>query len=269
MKQECLASTTLADLLTPLHNAGIAAAVVERKVREWRDARRAKLAEAGARWFFFSALLLLGGDAGGRQLLGGDAGGRQSRRNRISGYRTATIGMSRTSRRPTSDAIQNGRLCCRNGPAEGRKCANFFRSSARAANATFRARRGRRPAVKQARRRWSRVCKAWARVPAGIANARARSVTAPIVNREPQKSTAEGRKCGQLFSVEREGGLRSSLRSNIGMRRELRAIVQPELVENVVQMHLHGAFGEPELARDLFVRKRLCDERRDFALPQR
>src|SRR5262249_43960258 len=61
----------------------------------------------------------------------------------------------------------------------------------------------------------------------------------------------------------------SSLRSNIGMRRELRAIVQPELVENVVQMHLHGAFGEPELARDLFVRKRLCDERRDFALPQR
>src|SRR5262249_53812892 len=53
------------------------------------------------------------------------------------------------------------------------------------------------------------------------------------------------------------------------MRRELCAIVQPELVENVVQMHLHGAFGEPELVRDLFVRKRLCDERRDFALPQR
>src|SRR5215471_4464750 len=45
---------------------------------------------------------------------------------RISGYRTATIGMSRTSRRPTSDAIQNGRLCRRNGPAEGRKCANFL-----------------------------------------------------------------------------------------------------------------------------------------------
>jgi len=39
-----------------------------------------------------------------------------------------------------------------------------------------------------------------ARVPAGIANARARSVAAPIANREPQKSTAEGRKCGQLFS---------------------------------------------------------------------
>ena len=53
------------------------------------------------------------------------------------------------------------------------------------------------------------------------------------------------------------------------MRRELRAIVQPELVENVVQMHLHGAFREPELVRDLFVRKRLCDERRNFALPQR
>src|SRR5262245_26812247 len=38
----------------------------------------------------------------------------------------------------------------------------------------------------------------------GIANARARSVAAPIANREPQKSTAGGRKCGQLFSVERE-----------------------------------------------------------------
>src|SRR5262249_16344195 len=69
-------------------------------------------------------------------------------------------------------------------PAEGRKC----------------------PAVKQARCRQSRVCKAWARVPAGIANARARSVAAPIANREQQKSTAEGRKCGQLFSVEHEGG---------------------------------------------------------------
>src|SRR6266481_3407251 len=34
-------------------NAGIAAAVVERRVREWRGARRAKLAEAGARCFFF------------------------------------------------------------------------------------------------------------------------------------------------------------------------------------------------------------------------
>jgi hypothetical protein len=33
-----------------------------------------------------------------------------------------------------------------------------------------------------------------------------RSVAAPIANREPQKSTAEGRKCGQLLSVEREGG---------------------------------------------------------------
>src|SRR5215471_5839792 len=52
----------------------------------------------------------------------------------------------------------------------------------------------------------ARVCKAWARVPAGIANARARSIAAPIANREPQKSTAEGRKCGQLSSVEREGG---------------------------------------------------------------
>jgi len=32
-----------------------------------------------------------------------------------------------------------------------------------------------------------------ARVPAGIANARARSLAAPIANRERQKSTAEGR----------------------------------------------------------------------------
>src|SRR5262249_46780751 len=48
----------------------------------------------------------------------------------------------------------------------------------------------------------ARVCKAWARVPAGIANARARSLAAPITNRELQKSTAEGRKGGQLFSVE-------------------------------------------------------------------
>jgi hypothetical protein len=30
--------------------------------------------------------------------------------------------------------------------------------------------------------------------------------TAPIANREQQKSTAEGRKCSQLFSVEHEGG---------------------------------------------------------------
>src|SRR5262245_35868870 len=51
-----------------------------------------------------------------------------------------------------------------------------------------------------------RVCKAWARVPAGIANARARSVAAPIGNREPQKSTGGGRKCSQLFFVEHEGG---------------------------------------------------------------
>src|SRR5262249_45112652 len=61
-----------------------------------------------------------------------------------------------------------------------------------------------------------RVCKAWARVPAGIANARARSVAAPIANREQQKSTAEGRKCGQLFSVEREG---SRFRSGADDRR--------------------------------------------------
>jgi hypothetical protein len=43
-------------------------------------------------------------------------------------------------------------------------------------------------------------------VPAGIANARARSLAAPIAYREPQKSTGGGRKCSQLFSVEREGG---------------------------------------------------------------
>src|SRR6516162_10887380 len=51
----------------------------------------------------------------------------------------------------------------------------------------------------------ARVCKASARVPAGIANARARSVAAPIANRELQKSTGGGRKCSQLFPVEHEG----------------------------------------------------------------
>src|SRR5262249_17151502 len=55
----------------------------------------------------------------------------------------------------------------------------------------------------------TRVCKAWARVPAGIANARARSVAAPIANREQQKSTGGGRKCSQLFPVEHEGGVRA------------------------------------------------------------
>ena len=53
---ESRASTTLADLLTPaarcksiFDNAGIAAAVVERRVRGWRCVRPAKLAEAAAR----------------------------------------------------------------------------------------------------------------------------------------------------------------------------------------------------------------------------
>src|SRR5262249_17641440 len=41
---------------------------------------------------------------------------------------------------------------------------------------------------------------------ARFAGARAHSSAAPIANREQQKSTAEGRKGGQLFSVEREGG---------------------------------------------------------------
>src|SRR5262249_46140969 len=40
----------------------------------------------------------------------------------------------------------------------------------------------------------------------GIANARARSVAAPIANREPQKSTGGGQKCSQLFLVKLEGG---------------------------------------------------------------
>src|SRR5262249_57579863 len=34
-------------------NAGIAAVVFERRARGWRDVRRAKLAEAGGRRFFF------------------------------------------------------------------------------------------------------------------------------------------------------------------------------------------------------------------------
>ena len=41
------------------------AAMVERRARGWRGAQRAKLAEAAARSFIFSAALLLGGDAGG------------------------------------------------------------------------------------------------------------------------------------------------------------------------------------------------------------
>src|SRR6516165_12770404 len=48
----------------------------------------------------------------------------------------------------------------------------------------------------------ARVCKAWARVPAGIANARARSVADLSSIGHLQKSAAEG----QLFSIEREGG---------------------------------------------------------------
>src|SRR5262249_53361397 len=59
---------------------------------------------------------------------------------------------------------------------------------------------------RRGRRRERRVCKSWARVPAGIANARARSLAAPIANRELQKSTGGGRKCSQLFPVEHEGG---------------------------------------------------------------
>src|SRR5262249_24911184 len=66
------------------------------------------------------------------------------------------------------------------------------------------------------RGRSRRVCKAWARVPAGIANARARSLAAPIANREPQKSTGGGRKCSQLFSVEHEGERGGSGMSSMG-----------------------------------------------------
>jgi|SRR6516164_9747030 len=35
---------------------------------------------------------------------------------------------------------------------------------------------------------------------------RAHSSAAPIANREPQKTTSGGRKCGQLFPIEREAG---------------------------------------------------------------
>src|SRR5262249_30832015 len=86
------------------------------------------------RWTFPAKRALCGGHSSpyGRAIFRRINQPYKAARNRISGYRTATIGMSRTSRRPTSDAIQNGRSCRRNGPAEGRKCANFFRSSARA-----------------------------------------------------------------------------------------------------------------------------------------
>src|SRR5262249_57147318 len=52
----------------------------------------------------------------------------------------------------------------------------------------------------------ARVCQAWARVHGHLLSARSHSSAAPIVNREPQKSTGGGRKCSQLFSVEHEGG---------------------------------------------------------------
>src|SRR5262245_1552328 len=86
----------------------------------------------------------------------------------------------------------------------------------------------------------ARVCKAWARVPAGIANARARSVATPIANREPQKSTAEGRKCGQLFSVEREGGVGGTAAFSVMRRRNKlpkgeRALVKLDAAENEVR----------------------------------
>src|SRR5262245_11783586 len=43
----------------------------------------------------------------------------------------------------------------------------------------------------------------------------------PIANREPQKSTAEGRKCGQLFSVERDQTPNLSAIEFAQMRREV------------------------------------------------
>src|SRR6516165_8299747 len=119
-------------------------------------------------------------------------------RNRISGYSTATIGVSRTSRRPTSDAIQNGRLCCRNGPAEGRKCANFFRSSARAG--------GGRPAVSRrdaARVAFVRLGRAFPPALPTLARVRLQRLS-PIGNRRNPPPRAEN--AVNFFPVEHEGG---------------------------------------------------------------
>src|SRR5262252_5691564 len=76
-------------------------------------------------------------------------------------------------------------------PPRAENAANFFRSSARAA-------RWSSAVVSTPRVHWRAILG----IGRGIANARARSVAAPIANREPQKSSGGGQKCGQLFSVE-------------------------------------------------------------------
>src|SRR5262249_15878642 len=81
-------------------------------------------------------------------------------------------------------------------PPRAENAANFFRSSARAA-------RWSSAVVSTPRVHWRAILG----IGRGIANARARSVAAPLANREPQKPPAEGQKCGQLFSVEREARL--------------------------------------------------------------
>src|SRR5262249_7926384 len=99
----------------------------------------------------------------------------------------------------------------------------------------------------RARERSPRVCKAWARVLAGIANARARSVAAPIANQEQQKSTAEGRKCGQLFSV---GGqcTFSLLEADVGKLRDAYAEVIRSSPKRKVPL-ARDLLGDPKLDR--------------------
>src|SRR6516165_11758769 len=109
--------------------------------------------------------------------------------------------MSRTSRRPTSDAIQNGRLCCRNGPAEGRKCANFFRSSARAG--------GGRPAVSRrdaARVAFVRLGRAFPPALPTLARVRLQRLS-PIGNRRNRPAAAEN---AANFFQRRAGACRES-----------------------------------------------------------
>src|SRR5262249_4569451 len=143
---------------------------------------------------------------------------------------------------PLSFGVQAARSC--RAPASAARLAPHARVSTAYNIFGRHPRHGARKRIGRARERSPRVCKAWARVPAGIANARARSVAAPIANREPQKSTAEGRKCGQFFSEERAGGpahqVPSTARSNGCPSRRDRAALRGQLIERGLAIDLSG-----------------------------
>ena len=68
-----------------------------------------------------------------------------------------------------------------------------------------------------------------------LAGPRSRSVAAPIANREPQKSTAGGRKCSQLFSVEREGRKRAKERGvRFGRPRKMTPHQRQEALQRLI-----------------------------------